>query len=68
MENTFVTLVHEKEREGGKKSKIERSMLLNVAEKALRDSERKANLNWTLPANSPFEFSGGALVQKKKKD
>lgn len=63
-----VKLVHKKSRVDGKESVIERAMPLNVAEKALRDSERKANLNWSLPANSPFQFSGGALVQKKKKD
>lgn len=64
-EQKYVKLVHEKKREQAKDSKIERSMLLPVAEKALRDSEIKSHLNWKLPANSPYEFKGGALVSKK---
>lgn len=61
----YVKLIHEKSRDGGKTSKIERSMLFSVAEKALRDSEVKAHLNWKLHPKSPYEFKGGVLVEKK---
>ena len=63
MESQFVNLIHKKD--GSKKSVIKRSMRLDVAEKALRDSERKANLNWELESGQPFEFKDGVLIEKK---
>lgn len=47
-------------------SVINKSFPLAVAEKALKDSERKPNLHWEL-ADDNYQYKKGALTLKKKK-
>ncbi len=59
-----ITLIHVSKKED-KEVKLSRTFTIQVAEKALNDSKRKSNLNWTLPQKSKYEFKSGSLVLKK---
>lgn len=65
MENDkTITLIHVSKSKD-KEVKLERTFTIRVAEKAMNDSKRKSNLNWTLPEKSKYEFKSGSLVAKK---